>query len=135
MRLSTFFDCSIRTAPKRSNSCGSPVASLPNTSEYFFAPLSAVNDFSRNGLPPSINGTIYIERRAHASPHRLGVEWIDGRTYDSQIGAVECRHVAHDGAEIAGIRRVDEYDVVSVSAYLRVEFSEFGDGETVLFGT
>ncbi len=77
---------------------------------------------------------IEVEDGAHASTDNLGVEVVDGGIDNGDIVEIHGGGGANDGAEVTGVGRINENEVVGLWVELSRELGEFGNDETVIFG-
>lgn len=79
---------------------------------------------------------IEMENGAHGCADGLGVVRVDGRRDDGEILVAKSGGAAHDGAEVAGIGRVNEDEMRLRGGEVEFcgRFGEFGGEETTVFG-
>lgn len=75
-----------------------------------------------------------MEDGTHGGTNDFGIKVVNGRINDGDIIEVHGGSGADDGAEVAGVGRIDEDEVVSRRVEFGVELGEFGNQKTAILG-
>lgn len=77
---------------------------------------------------------IKMKGGAHASTDDLWVKMVDGWRNDANILNIKCGGGAHDGAEVASVRRIHEEEMVGFFIELALSFLKLSNEKAGVFG-